>query len=389
MSYPHLLQLPYHSNPYPIYVELRERGELWWDDRHQPWLATTSDSVAAILSSLDCVVRPPHELVPKAIANGAAGQIFGKLMRMNEGEAHRLAKASLQQALRQITPDRLQTIMQAQNGFIDLLDGPQHQSHQLDPERLNRWIFAVPVRTMAMALGFDHAQSAVIEQEIADFVACLSPLSHEMALQRAHQAALHLQQRLAQMFQEQSGEEGSFAHAYQLAIDEHGWQDASAWIANLLGILSQTYEASAGLLGNCIVGCIAHLRTQGLHRDFPLESDVQRYVQQIAQQDPAIHNTRRFVVRDWEIAGQTLKAGQTILLLLASANHSEAEAQMSFSHARHRCPGEALALSIASSALTLLLQAYSSDALRDLQFQYRPSMNARMPTFSHLNDASK
>jgi cytochrome P450 len=86
-------------------------------------------------------------------------------------------------------------------------------------------------------------------------------------------------------------------------------------MANLLGLMSQTYEATAGLIGNT---------TAALARDCDLrrrasgdDALLRRVVQEVLRHDPPVHNTRRYVAEDGIVAGQPMKAGDAILVVLA------------------------------------------------------------------------
>lgn len=82
------LEAATHADPYDYYSRLRRTGGLLFDAELGLWVASTAEVVAAVLAHPDCRVRPHHEPVPAAIAQGAAGQVFARLMRMNEGTAH-------------------------------------------------------------------------------------------------------------------------------------------------------------------------------------------------------------------------------------------------------------------------------------------------------------
>src|SRR5471030_2233138 len=85
-----------HANPYPYYAQLRAEGGLVFHQGLKLWLASSARTVAAVLTHPGCHVRPAHEPVPKAIADGIAGQVFGRLMRMNEGEKQRCPRAAIE-----------------------------------------------------------------------------------------------------------------------------------------------------------------------------------------------------------------------------------------------------------------------------------------------------
>ncbi len=380
-----ILKLPYHPNPYPDYKRLRQHGSLFWHPSLALWIATDAYATEAVLNSSDCVVRPPQELVPKAIATSSAGEVFAKLIRMNEGPAHQTAKAAIMQALVNLDAEHLQTLLSQEEYFVSELGDISAWSTQ----ELNQWMMSVPVRTMAMALGFDRGLSHNIAELIAKFVACLSPLSQAEQLAAASEAARTLLEHMRELMAASSQSPQGFVAAYLQAAQEHAWQDQVAWAANLLGLLSQTYEATAALLGNCLV----HAKSLDADRRRELAlSDTQRrrFVEDIARRDPAIQNTRRFVQTDcvlqWQAADRVmqveLRQGQAILLLLASANHSGADTQLGFSHARHRCPGQMQAISIVGEAMRFALTQFPHRLWEEMQLSYQPSMNARIPVFT-------
>jgi cytochrome P450 len=172
-------------------------------------------------------------------------------------------------------------------------------------------------------------------------------------------------------------------------------------LANLVGLLSQSYEASAGLMGNTLIA---------LHSDPALYTELQhdleklpQLISEVARHDSPVQNTRRFVKSDSEFYGASLRSGDCILLLLAAANRDPAgnfDAEklvlnrsdrrlVSFSDGRHACSGETMAVRIASAGLHHILTSLAqhsnnqTDAypLSHLHWTYRPSVNGRLPVF--------
>jgi len=164
--------------------------------------------------------------------------------------------------------------------------------------------------------------------------------------------------------------------------------------ANLVGLLSQTCEATAGLLGNSLA---ALAREPGLRRKIGDRLDLlPALVAEVARHDPAVHNTRRFVVEATRVAGQALAPGDALLLVLAAANRDPAlnpapatfalmraeHRCLGFGHGGHGCPGQALATSLAAAGLQALLAGgLDTGALLQRGWHYRPSVNARIPVF--------
>jgi unspecific monooxygenase len=125
-------------------------------------------------------------------------------------------------------------------------------------------------------------------------------------------------------------------------------------------------DATAGLVGNCIVAL------QGT----PGQAIDEAWVADVACRDPAVHNTRRFAARDLVLAGQPIAAGQGVLLVLV-----DEEGGLAFGHGAHACPGERIALGIATAALRALQSAGALRRFGPVR-GYRPLPNARIPIFS-------
>lgn len=97
-----------HADPYVYYSRLRRQNGLSFDADLRLWVACDAQSVETILAHPDCRVRPLNEPIPPAIAQGIAGGIFGRLMRMNEGAQHLCPRMAIEPALRSIETETLQ-----------------------------------------------------------------------------------------------------------------------------------------------------------------------------------------------------------------------------------------------------------------------------------------
>lgn len=103
-----------------------------------------------------------------------------------------------------------------------------------------------------------------------------------------------------------------------LPADAH----ADSIVANGVGLLLQSYEATAGLIGNTLVVLATRpaLRRR-VGDDTVLLNAVLR---EVLRYDAPIQNTRRYLAHDLEIVSQHLRAGDTVLAVLAAANRGPA-----------------------------------------------------------------
>ena len=164
-----------------------------------------------------------------------------------------------------------------------------------------------------------------------------------------------------------------------------GGRDEAA--ANRVGLLSQAYEATAGLIGNTVVALARHPAA----RDALLSA----VVREVARHDAPVQNTRRFVAEPGDVGGQPMETGDAVLVLLAAANHDAGvnpaperfevrrreRRLFTFGLGVHACPGESLACTIAEAGVRALLEAGLEPEPLLGRLHYRPSMNTRIPLF--------
>lgn len=375
-----------HPDPYPYYARLAAAPSLVRDETLHLWIAASAASVSAVLSHPAARVRPAAERVPRAIAGSAAGSVFGALVRMSDGEAHTRMRPAIQAALQQVD-------LAALGRRTRTLAAQSLGTTALTPEAVSAWLFALPVCVMADRLGFPATLLPTVAAWTRDFVACLSPRSDAAQLAAASAAAAHLTEALGTALRETDAEADTLCALLRREADQRGWDDAGARAANALGLLSQTYEATAGLLGNAWLALhsVPGLR-EALDRG---EASAQGIVEEVARHDPPVQNTRRFFAEPIEIGGCRVEADSTVLVVLAAANRDPranpeperflvdrpARRSFTFGLGAHACPGQALACTMARAALEVLLEAGAVDRAAGWAWTYRPSVNARLPVF--------
>lgn len=369
-----------HADPYPFYAGLRAGPPLVWNETLRAWVASRADVVESLLLAHGALrVRPAAEPVPRAIVGGAAGEVFGHLVRMNDGAAHQTHRPALQRALAGLDLDAAHSVA-------------LQVARSVPAQSLSDALFSMPVRAVAHLLGFAAEALPQVDRWMRDFVACLSPLSGADQLQGASVAANELMVRFEALAAGAPPRNGSLLAAV-LAESDAGAPLSRSLLANLVGLLSQTCDATAGLLGNSL---IAVMRKPSLREAARTRDGLQAVALETARHDPSVQNTRRFAVEPITIAGTTLAAGDAVLLVLAAANRDPAfnpdpdrftlvrarRRTLGFGHGVHACPGQALACTLAAAGLEALLErAPDLDALRARRWSYRPSANARIPVF--------
>ena len=366
-----------HPDPYRWYARLREGPALARDEGLRLWVASRAEVLQEAFAHPALRVRPAAEPVPRAIA-GTPAVVFGRLGRMNAGAAHAAHKPVLQRALGGLALDGVRSAM-------------PRIAAQLPAPTLDEACFAWPVAGVGHLLGFADEALPLLADCTRDFVACLSPLSTEAQLHAASEAAAALMARFEALVAARPAREGSLL----AAVRAQAPGDASrALLANLVGLLSQTCEATAGLMGNSLA---ALAREPGLADAIAARAEwIVALVEEAARHDPSVQNTRRFVAEPATVAGTRLEAGDAVLLVMGAANRDPLlnaqperfmlersdRRMLGFGHGPHGCPGQALACALAAAGVEVLLgRGLDLARLRQRGWGYRASVNARIPVF--------
>ncbi|HKT63289.1 MAG TPA: cytochrome P450 [Burkholderia sp.] len=378
-----------HRDPYPYYATLVDGPPLAFDGTLGLWVASRAASVTAVLGHPACRVRPLDAPVPPALRGTTAGALFAELVRMNDGALrHDVPKQALRAAFAPIDADALRERAARLAG--SRLRAPH------DADALNAWCLTVPVCAVADLLGFDDTQLDDIAALVVDFVAALSPLSDAAALAKASDGARQLLDRMTARVAHARAEDGSMVSAIQQAARDAGWQASGSLVANLVGLMSQTCEATAAWLGNVLVA--SHGAADAVatgERAVPDAATLDAFVAEVGRFDSPVQNTRRFVASRTTIEGVSVDAGAAILVVLAAANRDPAVHRepnrllpgrapgpnFGFGSGPHGCPGERIARAVTAGAFGAWLRAGGDAPRGRLMWDYRTSTNVRMPKF--------
>ncbi len=344
-----------HADPDPYYADLVAWRPFAFDDRLGLWVAASAEAVAGVLGCAAAHVRPPDQKVPPALAGSVAGDIFGRFLRMRDGAAHAGLREPVARAVDRHGPD---AIAAATGRQIDLLAASDLG--------LDEIIDRLPPLVTAHLAGVPDGALPVIAGLAATYARGIAAGRPDGQIAAARAAAAELADQLG-----------------RLRIQAFAGLDADLAIANLIGLMVQSYEATVGLIG---LGLLAARRRPDL-----AAADPAAFIAEVLRHDAAIQNTRRFMAADAVIAGQTVAAGQGILVVLAAANRDPlanpapdefrvdrpGRQVFTFGLGGHRCPAHGMATVIAATALGRLAGHVPAGAA----IRYRPSQNARMPLF--------
>jgi cytochrome P450 len=176
-----------HPNPYPYYAGLIARHPFEYDAALGCWVAASAEAVTAVLTNPVLRVRPPDEPVPKTLDGLPAGDIFRRLVRMNDGSAHDVLRQAVSSTLMPV--DRVEAGRLAGRWAKALFDDLRPDT---EPERLSDFAAQLPLYGVGSLLGIPDENLPQIVVYISQFVACLVPGTSPERLEQGRGAAVHL-----------------------------------------------------------------------------------------------------------------------------------------------------------------------------------------------------
>lgn len=358
-------------DPYPYYAGLVAERPAGYDEDLRMWVAAGAGAVTAVLAEPALRVRPPSAPVPPGLVGTAAGEVFGRLVRMTDGPVQQRLKRTVVTALGTARPARIAEIT---------AERAAHARKRAAPVR--ELMFGVPAQVVAVLCGLDDTAPDEASALIADFVQCIPATATAEQQAAAARAAAALSDLLGPGLSARG--DGLLAELVRAADPD---AEPAALLANGIGLLSQTFDATAGLIGDTLV-------TLGRHDDpeFRRPQRIRAVVEEVARYDAPIQNTRRFAAEPVTVAGMELAAGDPVLVVLAAANRDPAvnpepdqfrpdrtgAAVFTFGAAAHGCPGRSIAVTIAATVVgDLLASGFEPSELGGID--YLPLANARIP----------
>jgi cytochrome P450 len=372
-------------DPYPYYRKLVEQKPVYRDETRNLWVVASAAAVSAVLTSDFGRVRPLMEPVPGVLLGSPAATIFQHLVRMNDGERHAALKQAVSATIRSIERDV--AAEESRRWARLLLD-------EMDPKdngRLQSFAFRLPVYVIASLLGVSQERLEQVALWMSNFVYCLAPSSSLEQIEQGKLAAGCLLDLFGSLLDNHGAEAaGNLLMVLAEEMKRAGFEEPEVAVANGIGFLSQSYEATAGLIGNTVVTLASH---RSLLAQVKTDAELlDQVIQEVLRYDAPVQNTRRFVGCPGSVAGEAMQEGDAVLVVLAAANHDAAvnphpehfdisridRHLFSFGAGAHACPGDMLACEIALAGVEqLLASGFDAEALLKT-LSYRPSANVRL-----------
>jgi len=373
-----------HPDPYPYYASLVAEKPFYFDETLETWVASSAEAVTEVLTSDLCGVRPSDESVPARLIGSEAGDIFRNFVRMSDRADHARVKQAVAAALGSIkAPLVMGKTFKYARSLLQSSGLPANFAYQLSSY------------VIADLLGVSAGQLRWMSGLIHDFVRCVAHDSTGITIERGKAAAEQLSSYFRSLLDELDVQTSSnLLAALRRELIQVGCDDADVAVSNAIGFLFQAYEATAGLIGNCVVALSAEM--EGLDGASGDRGPTMSFVAEVIRYDSPVQNTRRYAHRAGSLFGVNIHLGEPILVLLAAANRdpkANARADVfdvgrknrrtfTFGLGAHVCPGEILASTIAMEGAACVMRSGMDVGSLAKSVRYRRSPNVRIPEFA-------
>ena len=386
----HVRAAPAHRNPYDFYADSVRKG-FYRDEAQGVWVAASAEAVAAVFDSPICYTRPATCPIPEAIMRTPQAQILARLVRMRDGPEHAILKSAIEAATASLDMSAVAEVAQAQASRLI-----EELQPQRDNARLTRFLSALSAHSMGALLGVRSSRLADLEGLVGAYglagAAALTgvPQVSEAIMEAGGAAARDLLELFTELI---DAKHDTLSTRLERAATAAGVTDRAAIAANAAGLLIQAQGAVAGLMGLTLLALARH----------PHERDeiaggrasLQDFIQEVVRSDAGTQSTPRFVARDGVVAGQQVRAGDCIFVMIGAAGRDPAlnpdpqrfdvqrkeRRYFEFGRGAHACAGKAVALQIAQVGVEALLALGIPHKGLGNQVAYRPSAHLRLPVF--------
>ena len=381
------------SNPYRAYSYLRATAPLHWIDqfRNGAWVVTRYADVLAGLHDPRLSSQRSHNLTA-ALPSGAQrefetfNRIFSKWMLFLDPPEHSRIRKLLN---KEFTPNMIQRmrprIQQVVNSLLDDVAGKS------EIEFMNEFANPLPVRVIAEMLGIPAADQRTFQiwsDDLASFFG--NATSGVDTARRAQNSLVSLTEYFRAMLPERRAHKGDDLVSLLLRVEEEGEMlTGEELLAQCTLLLVAGHETTRNLLGNGLLALLQNSDQFAKLKENP--ALINSAVREFARFDSPVQFSGRATTEDFAWHDQEIKKGQTVILLLGSANHDPEKFSapeqleisrdegmpLSFGHGTHFCIGASLAYTEAEIAFTTLLERTSDMRLLDDVPAWRSNLSFR------------
>ena len=354
------------ADPYPLYKSLRESRPVHFDQLRQSWVLARYHDVERVLRD------DAHFTAEQGVPNS---------MLVSDPPRHTrlrglVSKAFTPRTVRQLRP-RIQEIA---GSVLDAVAG------RTEFDVIDEFAYPLPITVIAELLGVEPEHRDFFRIQSQKIALSLGPNADPRVAERATEGRAELVRYFNGLIARRRVDPRDDIVTAMIGAEDRGdVLNHGEMLAMLLLLLVGGHETTVNLIGN---GLLALLRNPDQLEMFRDEEGIERQaVDELLRYDPPAQYTGRIARKEVEIGGQTIRTGDRVRLILASANR-DAEVfdepdrldltrnpcdHLSFGIGVHFCLGAELARLEGEIALSTIVRRFPHLRLTGQALRWRPA----------------
>jgi hypothetical protein len=374
------------DDPYPMYRALRESAPVVWIEDLRLWVLSRYADVAQGLRDPRLGVNLGNAVAFKALPTmdprvQIVMRMFEQQMLFRDPPEHTRLRGLVNKAF---TPRVVEQLRPHMERLVNELLDQVEPAGKMD--LIADLAFPLPVTVIAVMLGVpteDHDRFSRWSQTLAY---TLEPVLPPEALYAANQAAVEILDYFRSLVSKKRAQPEDDLLSALIQAEEQGQRlTQEELLANAVLLLVAGHETTVNLIGN---GVLALLRHRDQLERFQREPDlIETAIEELLRYDSPAQMTTRIARETISLDGQTIQAGQEVMLLLGSGNRDPDRfhqpdqldlgrldcKHLSFGGGPHYCVGAPLARAEGQIALSTLVRRFPNLQLADPSPPRRPS----------------
>jgi cytochrome P450 len=380
-------------DPYPIYERMRRSGPVSFSPLLQQWAVVGYDAAREVLHSPSFGVAGQMDLLldvrPYSQLSDRTRSLLRHLLLFTDPPLHTRLRSAVS---RSFTPRKMQRLEPKVRAITDRLIG--EIALDPDPELMASIAEPLPIQVIAELIGIPAARrswlaaTSDVLRRLGDPFVPLDPIEVDRTLDE-------LASYCGSLADERATRPADDLLSELVRCEALGEIDRTELLSLLVILLFAGHETTTGAIGNAVVALGRHPEQRDLLRARP--ELWPNAVEELLRYDTVLQTDPRQALEDVTVAGQAIRAGQNLTVMLGAANRDPARfaeperlridrddpAPISFGHGIHHCLGAALSRLELSVALPTLIDTLGSYRTDETRLTWTTSLAFRRPT--HLS----
>lgn len=368
-------------DPYAVYQQMLERSSVVRDEINKCWLVYSYEKCRSILTAPNAII-PDVNPGNKSGLNEYALLILDNLVRLSNGQRHEIARTCTMQLFEQMKRVAIGDVLSRLPAF-------DSDKTQID------WVKDVckiaPIAYLLESFGFRRHDHEYIANHIEVLTKLMTPARTPEQVTVINSIAEPVYKMIGEHLLNTE-----FMKTISDRISREGRSADSDFlslcVANLLGILIQSYDAGRGLLSNSLLQILRNddnISPENIGRGY-----IKKSVVEVLRFDPPVQNTRRVATNEIVLGDIVIHNGDSIVLMIAAANRDPSKFEnpqsydinrpnnkehLTFGHGPHACIANQFSTMLATEILEFLFSKYSKVHCPTNVVEYEPLINVRLP----------